>query len=227
MSNGYYYSNQEINQLNTPFKLRNEAVDVQMDGSQIPSSPVRVTLDDSPMVMELSPIRTQIQYLNDVTPIRRAPRHHDATLTPIRHRDEHTSNVLDDLHSIQHDRSMRLYKYSSSSPRTGSSPLYGPINLRNKHNKLIQVRKQHRHDLLDLKREKVSNTQVGQDLTKMYEQQYLEEYDGVDLDKLIEEEEEREDYEEHLNDYEKDLLAQAELDDLEMAEMVAQLDLSR
>ena len=62
------------------------------------------------------------------------------------------------------------------------------INSRNKHNKIRQVRSQHRYEKLLLQREKVTDKQYKEDVEREYDEQAREFMDNEDINRLIDDE---------------------------------------
>lgn len=139
--------------------------------------------------------------------------------SPIRDENEHRSNAG--------PLSSPISRRSSSYHHAGMGDINGhssAINQKNKHNKLRQVRDQYRQNKADLRREKTMDVQYKDDLTKQYNQQFNTEGLDVDLDRLIEEER-RDDEDEYVEDYEKDLEYYEIQEELEIAEMLRDLEL--
>ncbi|KAG2735165.1 hypothetical protein G9P44_001379 [Scheffersomyces stipitis] len=157
-------------------------------------------------------------------------------------------NVVDDLHEIQQERSVRMLKpLSTSSPiRQGlssSSPIAPrnrtyhhhqdeidsrckTVNLRNKHNKLRQVRNQYKQDKIMLQRSRVNDLQFQEDFKKKYDLDYNEMVAGYDLDQLIEDERESEAQYAEIVAYERELEIMAMEEELEIAEMLEMMNIA-
>ncbi|KAK6203489.1 uncharacterized protein RJT21DRAFT_113387 [Scheffersomyces amazonensis] len=176
-------------------------------------------------------------------------------------------NLIDDIHQIQRRRQNQLYKpfSASSSPMEvrqfqmlshSSSPLRNDrINMRNKHNKLKQVRDQYMQDKILLQRDKFNELQFRDDLHRHYEQEFEQLTKGLDLETLLQDEEEitvnttnldgaapapievrnttpganennNEVYEAYIADYENDLEEYEIQQELEIADMLRELHLT-
>lgn len=158
------------------------------------------------------------------------------------------TNALDQILQRQRERAETMMKpLSSSSPiksdsdaslpfRAGSrgrynhhvidSPRSQNFNLRNKHNKLRQVRNQHRHDKLMLQREAIDSRQFREDVLNKYETEYKEVTNNMNIDQLIEDEQEIVEGDEFL-----DYLDEAEQreweEDAELIDMILSLEISQ
>ncbi|KAL6451855.1 hypothetical protein SBY92_003163 [Candida maltosa Xu316] len=76
----------------------------------------------------------------------------------------------------------RNYHHSVESPRSQN------LNQRNKHNKIRQIRNQHRHEKLMSQREDIYEHQFRGDVINQYEAEYESITKKWDIDKLIEDE---------------------------------------
>ncbi|KAK6454845.1 uncharacterized protein RJT20DRAFT_156225 [Scheffersomyces xylosifermentans] len=170
---------------------------------------------------------------------------------------ERHHSVLEDLHEKQQERSIRrLQPLASSSPiRRGgpdlsSSPTSGSkrnkyyhhhqideieangrnlaLNMRNKHNKLRQVRNQYKQDKIMVQRSRINDMQFKEDFKQKYEFEYDEMLAGLDLDQLIEEEREIDEIDRNneYSVYEQELLEMERQEEMEIAEMLESMKLS-
>lgn len=158
-------------------------------------------------------------------------------------------SVLNQLMKHQQARSTKLMKpfSSSSSPPNSESddllPLrpnkgrgkyyHHPVeslrsqnfNLRNKHDKIRQVRNQHRHDKLMISREKINDQQFKRDINDQYEKEYEHVTDGLDIDRLIEDEQENTDTQVWLQHYEEEAEEREWEEDADLIDMIQSLEI--
>ncbi|RCK59378.1 hypothetical protein Cantr_07049 [Candida viswanathii] len=105
------------------------------------------------------------------------------------------------------------------------SPRSQNFNLRNKHNKIRQVRNQHRHDKLMLQRETMDSRQFLEDMLSQYEADCRDATGGVNIDRLIEDEREIEEDQEYLEYLEEAEQREWE-EDAELIDMILSLEIS-
>ncbi|CAX42005.1 conserved hypothetical protein [Candida dubliniensis CD36] len=158
-------------------------------------------------------------------------------------------SVLNQLMKHQQARSTKLMKpfSSSSSPPNSESDDLSPsrpnkgrgkyyhhpvessrsqnFNLRNKHDKIRQVRNQHRHDKLMISREKINDQQFKRDINDQYEKEYEHVTDGLDIDRLIEDEQENTDTQVWLQHYEEEAEEREWEEDADLIDMIQSLEI--
>ena len=158
-------------------------------------------------------------------------------------------SVLNQLIKHQQARSTKLMKpfSSSSSPPNSEAddllPLrtnknrgkhyHHPVdslrsqnfNLRNKHDKIRQVRNQHRHDKLMINREKINDQQSKRDINDQYEKEYESITEGLDIDRLIEDEQNNTDIQGWLEHYEEEAEEREWEEDADLIDMIQSLEL--
>lgn len=156
------------------------------------------------------------------------------------------STALDQIHQQQRARVESMRRPLSSSSPTKSdnsmslpfreqsrgrynhhvidSPRSQNFNLRNKHNKIRQVRNQHRHDKLMLQREVIDSRQFREDTLNQYEAGFREVSNSSNIDQLIEDEHEIEEDEELLAFLEEAEQREWE-EDAELIDMILSLEI--
>lgn len=147
-------------------------------------------------------------------------------------------NVLDDLHLVQKERSLRRCRPFSSPIRNEDrasnsitrSPIkhehapnghQGVINTRNKHNKL--TRKQFNQEKVLAQRNRVLDTQASDDTVTQLNKE-IDEL-SLDIDTLIEEERDLA-YDAYIEDYENEFDEYELQQELELIELMSQMELN-
>ncbi|KAI5959447.1 hypothetical protein KGF57_002085 [Candida theae] len=115
-----------------------------------------------------------------------------------------SSSITEQVNEMQKSRSKARLNPLSSSPtpsRTRTSEFhhvtnqeqarrFSTTNPRNKHNRIRQVRNQHRYEKLSLQREGISDKQYKQDVEREYAEQVREYVESEHIDRLVEDERE-------------------------------------
>lgn len=161
--------------------------------------------DDTLMGIMSSPTSSVIDQVNETQKSRSKTR-----LNPLSSPSKHNRSRCQEFHHITNQE--RLQRSSMANPR-------------NKHNKIRQVRSQHRYEKLALQREYISDKQDKEDFERKYDQKVREVMGNEDLDRLIEEENDMLNENKRSSFEIQEAEARAWEEEMELIELIDSLDL--